>query len=131
MIWVLFSWRERTCKKWNGIWTPKYYMWSTTGKHFNPFVFPVLRQQHVYQYMTKLLLYADDSTLFFFLQRPRSFLSEIWKGISFVANGLLTISYIYSWAKQNTISLVRSVNWVTNLQMQCNDHIIKSQTKLK
>lgn len=69
-----------------------------------------------------LLLSSADSTMIFSHKDPE----VILKNYSHVANGLLTTSILYLWAKQKSIYLVLSVNW---RKKQVINHIIKSLNK--
>ena len=73
-----------TCKG-NGIYSPKYYLWTTPVKNFILFVFPPLRQGRVYQYSTRLYAPAKCRQLHntIYSQKPIGFQERYY---SFGAN---------------------------------------------
>jgi hypothetical protein len=83
--------------------------------------------------MTKLLLYADDSTLIFAYKDPEDISQNLGKELEFCSNWLVDNKPSLYLGKTEYIifGTKRKLRKVTNFQIQCNDHIIKSQTKLK
>jgi hypothetical protein len=78
-------------------------MWSTQGKHFRAFAFPVLCQQHVY-------LYTDDSTIIFSYKDPEIISQKLGKELESCSNWLVDNKLSLHLAEQNALSLVRNIN---------------------
>ena len=82
----------------------------------------------------KLLSYADDSTILFFLIKIlKLYLGNSAHNWNIAVNGLSTISYHFILVKQN-ISFVwfeKKIRKVHNFEVECSGHTIKAQSSVK
>lgn len=81
----------------------------------------------------KLLLYADDSTIIFSHKDPDKISLMLGKGLESCSHWLVDNKLSLHLGKTECIIFgpKRKLKQVTNFQIKCNDHVIKSQTSIK
>lgn len=81
----------------------------------------------------KLLLYADDSTIIFSHKNPDIISNKLGKELESCSNWLVDNKLSLHLGKTECIIFgpKRKLKKVTNFEVKCNDHIIKSQPKIK